>query len=104
MHSEADVDPVLVVVKPLLQLLHVAADSELSLKLPSGQTWQFDTVEFTSWQPYPIPHGEHWEHSTTRLYGWSMRSTSKRAKCMLIEEKRGRKFASGRALDPDWKV
>ena len=87
--SAKEVDPVLVVVKPLPQLLHDDVDSE-PLNMLMGQTWQLATVELNSWQPYPIPHDGHWEHSTMISYGWSMRSTSsKQAKGMLIEEKRG---------------
>ena len=66
MQSAKEVDPVLVVVKPLPQLLHVAADSELPLNVPGGHSWQFTTVEFTAWQPRPIPHGGHWEDSAMR--------------------------------------
>ena len=68
--SAEEVDPVLVVVKPLLQLLHVDVDSE-PLKVPTGHTWQLGVVAKSRRQPLPTPQDGHWEwemHSTTRSY------------------------------------
>ena len=51
-----DVDPVLVVVKPLPQLSHVDVDSE-PLKALTGHTWQLGVVAKSRRQPAPSPTG-----------------------------------------------